>query len=160
MAKDKDSHPVVVSDNGLGPHQQTVRTGRHTLLADEADEPVTMGGNDAGPSPFDLLLASLGACTSITLRMYAEHKHLPLTGVRVELMHDRIEVEGQGKIDQISRIITLTGDLTRDQRSKLLAIANKCPMYRILHSGLRIDLHSGLRIDSVLADRDSAPPVA
>ena len=149
MAKDKDSHPVVVSDNGLGPYQQTVRTGRHTLLA---DEPVTMGGDDAGPSPFDLLLASLGACTSITLRMYAEHKHLPLTGVRVELMHDRIEVEGQGQIDQISRIITPTGDLTRDQRSKLLAIANKCPMYRILHSGLRID--------SVLADRDSAPPVA
>ncbi len=153
MAKDKDSHPhhdpVVVSESGLGPYQQTVRAGRHTLLA---DEPVTMGGGDAGPSPFDLLLASLGACTSITLRMYAEHKHLPLTGVSVELMHDRIEVEGHGKIDRISRTITLTGDLTRDQRSKLLAIANKCPMYRVLHSDLRID--------SVLADRESAAPVA
>ncbi len=153
MAKDKDSnphnHPVVVSESGLGPYQQTVRAGWHTLLA---DEPVTMGGGDTGPSPFDLLLASLGACTSITLRMYAEHKHLPLTGVSVELMHDRIEAEGHGKIDRISRIITLTGDLTRDQRSKLLAIANKCPMYRVLHSDLCIH--------SVLADCQSAAPVA
>ncbi len=152
MAKDKDSHPhhdpVVVSESGLGPYQQTVRAGRHTLLA---DEPVTMGGGDTGPSPFDLLLASLGACTSITLRMYAERKHLPLTGVSVELMHDRIEVDGHGKIDRISRTITLAGDLTGEQRGKLLAIANKCPMYRVLQS----DIH----IDSVLADRDLAAPV-
>ena len=152
MTKDKSSkphdHSIVVSENGLGPYQQMVCAGRHRLIA---DEPVALGGSDAGPTPFDFLLASLGACTSITLRMYAERKHLPLAGVSVELMHDRIEVDGHGKIDRISRTITLAGDLTGEQRGKLLAIANKCPMYRVLQS----DIH----IDSVLADRELAAPV-
>lgn len=136
MAQDKHHHPVVVSENGLGPYQQAIHVGRHRLLA---DEPVAMGGTDAGPAPFDFLLASLGACTSITLRMYAERKKIPLTGVSVELAHDRIEVEGRGKVDRISRTITLDGDLTTEQRSGLLAIAKKCPMYRTLQSDIRID---------------------
>jgi putative redox protein len=136
--------PVVVSENGQGPYQQTVRVGKHCLIA---DEPVAMGGNDAGPAPFDFLLASLGSCTSITLRMYAERKELPLAGVSVELTHDRVDVEGGGKIDRISRLIRLDGDLTPEQRSRLLAIANKCPMYRCLQSDIRID--------SLLADPDA-----
>lgn len=146
MAQDK--HPVVVSENGLGPYQRTVHVGRHTLVA---DEPVSLGGNDAGPEPMDFLLASLGACTSITLRMYAERKQLPLTGIRVELLHDRVDSEKHGKVDRIVRTITLEGELTAAQRAGLLAIANKCPMYRTLQSDLRID--------SSLADR-SAPETA
>lgn len=143
MAQDK--HPVVVSENGLGPYQRTVHVGRHTLVA---DEPVSLGGNDAGPEPFDFLLASLGACTSITLRMYAERKQLPLTGIRVELLHDQVASEKQGTVDRIVRTITLEGELTAAQRAGLLAIANKCPMYRTLQSDLRID--------SSLADRSAA----
>ncbi len=145
MPKDTHHNPVVVSENGLGPYQQTIRVGKHSLIA---DEPVAMGGADAGPAPFDFLLASLGACTSITLRMYAERKQLPLLEVSVELLHDRIEVEGHGKVDHISRKITLIGDLSVEQRSRLLAIANKCPMYR--------SLQSDLRIDSVLAKATAA----
>ena len=135
MTQDKHD-PVVVSENGQGPYQQTVRVGKHCLIA---DEPVAMGGSDAGPAPFDFLLASLGSCTSITLRMYAERKGLPLAGVSVELTHDRVEVEGGSKVDRISRLIRLDGDLTPEQRSRLLAIANKCPIYRCLQSDIRID---------------------
>jgi putative redox protein len=136
MAQDKQQHPVVVSENGLGPYQQTVRIGKHTLVA---DEPISMGGNDAGPEPFDFLLASLGACTAITLRMYAERKQLPLTGVRVELLHEKVASEKHGKVDRIVRTIILDGGLTPEQRTRLLAIANKCPIYRTLQSDLRID---------------------
>ena len=140
MAQEK--YPVVVSENGLGPYQRTVHVGRHTLVA---DEPVSLGGNDAGPEPMDFLLASLGACTSMTLRMYAERKQLPLTGIRVALLHDKVDSEKHGKVDRIVRTITLEGELTAAQRAGLLAIANKCPMYRTLQSDLRID--------SSLADR-------
>ena len=144
MAQEKHD-PVIVSENGQGPYQQTVRVGKHSLIA---DEPVAMGGNDAGPAPFDFLLASLGSCTSITLRMYAERKELPLVGGSGELTHARVDVEGGGKIDRISRLIRLDGDLTPEQRSRLLAIANKCPMYRCLQSDIRID--------SLLADPNAA----
>ncbi|MBE2258253.1 MAG: OsmC family protein [Rhodobacteraceae bacterium] len=138
MAQDKHQQTVIVSENGLGPYQQTVRLGKHSLIA---DEPVALGGEDAGPEPFDLLLASLGACTSITLRMYAERKRLPLTGVSVELTHDRVDVDGHGhgQQDRISRTIRLEGDLTAEQRNSLLAIANKCPMHRTLRAATRID---------------------
>ena len=137
---------VVVGENGLGPYQQTVHLGRHTLVA---DEPVAMGGEDAGPEPMALLLAALGACTSITLRMYAAHKQWPLAAVRVELSHDKIGVKGGGKVDRISRMITLEGELTAEQRSRLLTIANKCPMHRTLQSETRIE--SRLSDDQPLA---------
>lgn len=136
MSQNEHHTPVVVSENGQGRYQQTVRAGRHTLIA---DEPVALGGADAGPAPFDYLLAALGACTSMTLRMYAEMKKLPLTGIRVELTHEKIEVEGQGKQDRIERIIRLDGDLTPEQRTRLLEIANKCPVHRTLRSDIRID---------------------
>jgi putative redox protein len=131
-------HPssVVVSENGNGRYQQTIRVGRHELIA---DEPVLAGGADAGPAPFDYLLAALGSCTSMTLRMYAEVKKLPLTGIRVELTHEKIEVDGKGKIDRIQRIITLAGNLSPAQRTRLLEIANKCPVHRTLHSDIQID---------------------
>jgi putative redox protein len=136
MTENDHQPPVFVSENGKGRYQQTVSIGRHTMIA---DEPASVGGADAGPAPFDYLLAGLGACTSMTLRMYAEIKNLPLTGISVELKHEKIEVEGKGKVDRIERIITLTGDLTPEQRTRLLEIANKCPMHRTLCSDIRID---------------------
>lgn len=134
----QNNHPTSVSvgENGLGRYQQSVRIGRHSLLA---DEPVAVGGEDAGPAPYDYLLAALGACTSMTLRMYAEIKKLPLNAINVELTHEKIEVEGQGKVDRIERTITLEGDLSPEQRARMLEIANKCPMYRTLRSEIRID---------------------
>lgn len=136
MTQEDQHTAVAVSENGQGRYQQTIRAGRHTLIA---DEPLALGGEDAGPAPFDYLLAALGACTSMTLRMYAEIKKLPLTGIHVELTHEKIDVEGQGKVDRIERIITLTGDLSPDQRKRLLEIANKCPLHRTLRSDIRID---------------------
>ena len=138
MAQGKRDNPVVVTENGRRLYQQNVRIGKHQLIA---DEPADLGGTDAGPAPFDLLLASLGACTSITLRMYADRKKLPLTGVSVALTHDNVERQGH-KVDRISRIIALQGDLTTEQRDRLLTIANKCPMYRTLQSAIVIE--SGL----------------
>lgn len=134
----QNNHPTSVSvgENGLGRYQQSVRIGRHSLLA---DEPVAVGGEDAGPAPYDYLLAALGTCTSMTLRMYAEIKKLPLTAINVELTHEKIEIEGQGKVDRIERTITLDGDLSPEQRARMLEIANKCPMYRTLRSEIRID---------------------
>ncbi len=128
--------PLVVSENGQGRYQQTVRVGRHTLIADEH---VAAGGADAGLGAYDFLLAALGSCTSITLRMYAERKGLALTRINVELTHEKIDSEGLGRVDRIKRIITLDGDLSIEQRNRLLEIANKCPMYRTLCSDIQID---------------------
>ncbi len=129
---------VVVAESGGGKYRQHVLAGRHRGLA---DEPVPAGGDDAGPSPYEMLLSALGACTSMTLRMYAEMKKLPLRHVSVELRHEKIhaaacqECETQeGKIDRIERIVTLEGDLTQEQRLRMLEIANKCPVHRTLHS--------------------------
>jgi putative redox protein len=126
---------LTVSENGLGCYQQTVSSGRHTLIA---DEPLAAGGDDAGLTPFDFLLAALGSCTSITLRMYAQRKNLALTHVSVALSHEKIDVDGQ-RVDRIERRITLAGDLSDEQRARLLEIANKCPMYRTLQSDITID---------------------
>jgi putative redox protein len=129
---------VVVAEAGGGKYRQHVKAGRHRSLA---DEPPSAGGNDAGPSPYELLLSALGACTAMTLRMYADLKKLPLTRVSVELRHEKIHAEAcrhcetrEGKIDRIERIVTLEGDLTEDQRNRMLEIANKCPVHRTLHS--------------------------
>jgi putative redox protein len=136
MTQNNHQAAIMVSENGKGRYQQTVSVGRHTMIA---DEPVSVGGADAGPAPFDFLLAALGACTSMTLRMYAEIKKLPLTGIDVELTHKKIDVEGVGKVDHIERIIRLTGDLSPEQRARMLEIANKCPVHRTLCSDIRID---------------------
>ena len=131
---------VVVGENGRGRYQQTVRSGTHEWLA---DEPVAAGGADAGPAPFDFLLAGLGACTSMTLRMYAERKGLALKRVEVALAHDRVEVDGVQR-DRIRREITLEGELSAQERARLLEIANKCPLHRalsqppVIETGLRL----------------------
>ncbi len=133
---------VIVRETREGKFQQDVISGRHHLTA---DEPADVGGNDSGPGPYDLLLAALGACTSMTLRLYADQKKLPLTRVEVRLRHDRIyaadcaECETkEGLIDHIERVITLEGDLTAEQRARLMEIADKCPVHRTLTSEVRI----------------------
>lgn len=133
---------VIVAETGTGKYEQTISAGRHRL---RADEPVAAGGSDNGPSPYDLLLAGLGACTSMTIRMYATQKQWPLAGISVKLTHAKVHAEDcadcdakVGKIDRIEREITIEGDLDEAQREKLLEIANKCPVHRTLHSEVRI----------------------
>ena len=133
---------VVVRETREGRFTQLVAVGRHVL---RADEPVPQGGLDSGPSPYDLLLAALGACTSITLRVYADLKSLPLERVSVELKHDRIHAADcadcetkDGKVERIERVIRLEGDLDAAQRAKLLEVANKCPVHRTLQSEITI----------------------
>jgi uncharacterized OsmC-like protein/fermentation-respiration switch protein FrsA (DUF1100 family) len=134
---------VRVIEAGQGKFAQDIYAGRHRL---RADEPVAIGGADTGPTPYDLLLASLGACTAMTLRLYANEKRLPLTRVSVVLKHGRIHAADcaacetrDGKIDRIERVVTLEGDLDDAQRAKLLEIADKCPVHRTLHSEVRVD---------------------
>lgn len=124
-----------------------VNDGRHLFIA---DEPEDGGGDDLGPSPFDLLLASLGACTAITLRMYAQMKQLPLDDVSVHLTHDRvvpqepeftageIAAAGHERRDLIRLEITLKGDLTPEQRQRMFEIAGRCPVHRALDARPRI----------------------
>ena len=137
-----DHGEVMVAETGDGSFQQLITIGTHRLLA---DEPVGLGGTDTGPSPYDLLLAGLGACTAMTLRMYAGRRGLPLDQVRVALRHDKIHAADcqtcettQGQIDRIERVITLTGDLDDAQRTRLLEIADKCPVHRTLTAEISI----------------------
>lgn len=136
----------VVVHGGTHPFAQDIKIGPHQL---NADEPTDLGGGDTGPSPYDLLLSALGACTSMTLRMYADRKKWSLDGVTVRLKHEKIHArdceecdEKVGRIDKIERNIQLEGDLTENQRQRLLEIANKCPVHRTLNSTTQI--HSRL----------------
>jgi putative redox protein len=129
---------VRVAEAGEGRFAQLVQAGRHRL---RADEPLAVGGDDSGPGPYDLLLAALGACTSMTVRMYAEQKKWPLRRVSVELKHDKVHAADcaecetrEGRIDKIERVLALEGELDEAQRQRLLEIANKCPVHRTLHS--------------------------
>lgn len=137
MSDNAEISAVVVSENGAGRYQQQVRVGRHTLVA---DEPESAGGDDAGPAPYDFLMAALGACTSMTIRMYAELKKIPLEHVSVALKHDKILPPGETlKRDRFSRLITLQGNLSQEERAKLLEIANRCPVHRTLHSAIIVE---------------------
>jgi len=129
---------VVVRETRGGKFQQEIMSGPHRFLA---DEPVSVGGLDSGPGPYDLLLASLGACTSMTVRLYAERKALPLERVTVRLTHVKIHAEDcenceskTGMIDRIDRTISFEGELDAETRKRLLEIADKCPVHRTLKS--------------------------
>lgn len=132
---------VEVSTAG-GKFAQQVRTASHSFIA---DEPESFGGNDHGPTPYDLLLAALGSCTSMTIQMYAQRASIPLENVRIELEHSRehhldcVDCEKDGDpLQVIDRAIELTGDLTAEQRTRLLEIADRCPVHRTLGGGLHI----------------------
>ena len=133
---------VLVRETREGKFSNQVFVGRHVI---HADEPVAAGGLDTGPGPYDLLAASLGACTSMTLRMYADLKGIPLERVSVELKHEKIHAADcaecetrEGRIDRFDRLITLEGRLDPQQRARLLEIADKCPVHRTLHSEVLI----------------------
>ena len=133
---------VLVRETGGGKFQQEISSGHHRFLA---DEPVKVGGLDSGPGPYDLLLAALGACTSMTLRLYADNKKLPLDRVSVRLTHNKRHAEDclnceikEGMIDRIDRHISLEGALSAEQRKRLLEIADKCPVHRTLESEIEI----------------------
>ena len=131
---------VVVSETGLGKFQNAVTAGRHQLLA---DEPTSVGGLDSGPTPYDFLSVALGACTAMTLRLYAAHKKLALGRVTVEVSHGKVAAEhcadcGEaaegrgGKIDRFERVISVEGEIDAALRDKLVEIAGKCPVHRTL----------------------------
>ena len=128
---------IEVGETRTGRFTQNIRIGRHTLTA---DEPASVGGDDSGPGPYDLLAAALGACTSMTLRMYAERKGWPVERVTVRLHHDKVhardcaDCESESKkIDRIERTIGIAGPLDAGQRQRLLEIADKCPVHQTLH---------------------------
>jgi len=132
----------VIVRGGTTGFAQEIEAGRHRLVA---DEPVEAGGTDAGASPYDLLLAALGACTSMTVSMYARRKQWPLERVTVRLQHAKIHAQDcaecetkEGRLDHIEREISLTGPLSADQRERLLEIANRCPVHRTLVSEIDI----------------------
>jgi len=137
---------VVVRETRNSKFQQTVSVGPHRMLA---DEPVAAGGEDTGPGPYDFVLAGLGACTSMTMRMYADRKSLPLERVTVTLKHSKIYAQdcaecetNAGMLDQIDRVIAMEGPLDAEQRKKLMEIADKCPVHRTLTSEIHIVTHA------------------
>ncbi len=124
-----------------------ITAGKHMLIA---DEPKSAGGKDEGVSPYDLLLAALGACTAMTLKLYIERKKWPITDVEVLLTFDRIHIDdcesctdeekdGKKEIQHISRLIYVTGDVTEEQKERLLYIAGRCPVHVTLHNNPHVE---------------------
>ena len=137
---------VVVAETGVGKFQNGVTVGRHRLLA---DEPTSVGGLGSGPNPYDYLAIALGACTSMTLRLYAEHKQLPLAGLTVQVRHGKVPIEHcqdcgeaiegrSGKIDRFERVISVAGGVDAALAAKLVEIAGKCPVHRTLEAGAAV----------------------
>jgi uncharacterized OsmC-like protein len=131
--------------------RQDVEAGPHRIIV---DEPVALGGTDEGATPYALLLAALGACTAITLRLYARTKGWPLETVEVRLSHDKIHAEDcatcetkEGRLDRIEREIIVGGPLTEEQRNRLGEIADRCPVHRTLTS--EIHIHTRVTMPSV-----------
>lgn len=138
--------PDVVVHGDARSFEQEIVSGRHRLVA---DEPVSAGGGDAGPDPYDYLLAALGVCTSMTVGLYARRKQLPLQNITVLLWHSRIHAKDceecetkEGMLDRIDVEVKLTGSLTAEQHAKLMEIAAKCPVHRTLTSEINIRLRA------------------
>src|SRR6266566_1802701 len=141
---DKTRHIVV--RGGADSFKQEINAGKHRLVA---DEPVSAGGSDTGPDPYDYLLAALGVCTSMTVGLYARRKQLPLENITVSLWHSRIHAKDceecetkEGILDRIDVEVELTGSLTVEQYAKLIEIAAICPVHRTLTSEINIRLHA------------------
>ena len=124
--------PVTISESGDGPYAQLVTIGHHIMRADEGE---TSGGGDLGPSPYEYVMAGLGACTTMTLRMYAARHNWPLEKALVVVRHKKIATaDGKTLVDRFERVIHLQGDLTDQQRVHLLDVAGQCPVSRTLQS--------------------------
>ena len=133
---------VLVTHEGGNLFAHSIRAGRHLF---RADEPLAYGGTDTGPTPYDLLLGAMGSCTSMTLRLYAQRKGWPLQRVEVRLSHSRIHARDcedcetkEGKIDVIDREVLLEGPLTAAQRTRLMEIADRCPVHQTLAGGMKV----------------------
>ena len=133
---------VMVSETGNGKLAESIAVRQHRFAA---DEPVAHGGTDTGPSPYDLLLAALGSCTAMTLRLYADRKGWPVQRISVRLNHDKVHAEDSAEagaqhamLDRIERVIILEGPLDAAQRQRLLEIADHCPVHRTLQSKILI----------------------
>jgi putative redox protein len=133
---------VEVSETRDGRFAQRIQAGRHVFVA---DEPVAVGGNDSGPGPYDYLLAALGACTSMTLRLYAERKGIAADRFSVRLSHRRVHAVDcndcettSGNIGEITRDISIAGNLTEDVRARLMEIADKCPVHETLTHEIKV----------------------
>jgi uncharacterized OsmC-like protein len=143
-AQSDNTTPHIVVRGDAENFEQEISAGKHRLLA---DEPVSAGGGDAGPDPYDYLLVSLGVCTSMTVGLYARRKRMPLENITVWLSHSRIyaidceECETkEGMLDRIDVEVELTGSLSAEQHAKLMEIAGKCPVHRTLTSEINIRL--------------------
>jgi putative redox protein len=143
-AQQSDKSPDVVVHGGARSFKQEIVVGKHSLVG---DEPVSAGGGDAGPDPYDYLLAALGVCTSMTVGLYARRKQIPLENITVSLRHSRIYAKDceeceteEGMLDRIEAEVELTGALSEEQRDKLMEIAAKCPVHRTLTSEINIRL--------------------
>lgn len=142
-----EGYPVTVEEAGDGPFRQRIHARAHTLIA---DEPARYGGTDKGPAPYDLLLSALGACTAMTIRLYADRKGWPLEAIAIGLRHDKIHAEDCAdceehprKIDRIERRIVLSGPLDHAQKARLMEIADKCPVHRSLSGSILIESREG-----------------
>jgi len=142
--------PDVVVRGSATSFLQDVVTGSHRL---QADEPVSYGGGDAAPGPYDYLLVALGVCTSMTIGLYARRKNLPLENITVSLHHSRIHARDcedcetkEGMLDRIDMAVDLTGPLTAEQHAKLMEIAGKCPVHRTLKAEIDIRLKQGAAV--------------
>jgi len=132
----------VFARTGKKGFQTELKVNRHRFIA---DEPVTEGGGDTGPTPYDYLVGALGACTAMTIRMYADRKKWPVEEIHVRLRHEKIHAEDcrdcetkGGKVDHIEREIEVAGPLDKEQKERLMAIANRCPVHRTLNSEISI----------------------
>jgi uncharacterized OsmC-like protein len=138
--------PQIVVRGGSEGFKQEIAAGKHRLLA---DEPVSAGGGDAGPDPYDYLLASLGVCTSMTVGLYARRRQIPLENITVSLWHSRIHATDchecetrEGMVDRIDVEVELSGALSAEQHAALMDIAAKCPVHRTLTSEINIRLRA------------------
>ena len=133
MTSSSDSETVIVAETGLGKYQVEARMGDATILI---DEPLSAGGLGSGPNPYDLIAAAVGACTTMTVRLYANRKGLPLTRVETAVRHSRTNLNAKDRFDLA---ITLEGELDAEQRARILEIAHRCPVHLTLARGSEVE---------------------